>query len=378
MNHIFRGMWKNYDTEFQGILDSLRRHKELVERRASVTQYRRYQADMIEIKAQLDSRIEAEKLKKLVLIREWLAVGQQPADDHTIYQDIRKDYSTTAKWILDRDVVKQWIQDDVPAAPRKCKPYYPTHICLNPADTSAVLWMHGIPGAGVFSLPYIILPDSQSAGKTILASAIIDECRQANGFITSYFYCRDGDQNTNSAIGILKGLADQLLAQYGDLLIPSFYTRRHNSGDASLRSLDVAKKLLHDCCSIVPKLFLVVDGLDECEIVERKGAIESLTNLVGECNTIEPGKLRVLVVSQYYPDIQRLLQSCGATKLAPKIIQISETDNENDIRAYVKIWVDKIVSKNWPEENTSIEDMKEYLRSLTLVNAKGSDLITSA
>jgi hypothetical protein len=149
------------------------------------------------------------------------------------------------------------------------------------------------------------------------------------------------------------------------------------SGDASLRSLDVAKKLLHDCCTIVPKLFLVVDGLDECEVAERKGALESLTNFVGEFNTNEPGKLRILIVSQYYADIQRLLQSSGVTKLAPKIIQISETDNENDIRAYVRIWVDKIVSKNWPEQNTSIDDMKEYLRSLTLVNAKGNVITTN-
>jgi hypothetical protein len=117
MNHIFRGMWKNYDTEFQGILQSLRRHKDLVERRASVTQYRRYQGDMMEVKAALDRQIEEEKLKKLIIIREWLAVGQQPSDDHAIYQGIRKSYTTTAKWILERDAVKEWIKDDVPAAP---------------------------------------------------------------------------------------------------------------------------------------------------------------------------------------------------------------------------------------------------------------------
>jgi hypothetical protein len=161
------------------------------------------------------------------------------------------------------------------------------------------------------------------------------------------------------------------LAQYRDMLLPSFYTRRTLSGDASLRSLPVSKKLLEDCCSIVPKLFLVVDGLDECEITERKEALECLTRLVGECNAIEPGKLRVLVVSQYYPDIQRALQSTAAMKLAPTIIQISETDNESDIKTYVKIWVDKIASKNTSDENPFSEDMKEYLRNLTLVNANG-------
>jgi hypothetical protein len=127
MSHVFRGMWKNYDTEFQGILQSLRRHKDLVERRASVTQYRRYQEDMIGMKVTLDRQIEAEKLKKLVLIREWLAVGQQPADDHALYQNIRQNYSTTAKWILEREAIKQWTEDNLPAAPRMYRFIAPEH-----------------------------------------------------------------------------------------------------------------------------------------------------------------------------------------------------------------------------------------------------------
>lgn len=205
----------------------------------------------------------------------------------------------------------------------------------------------------------------------MLASAIIDECRFKSDFKTAYFYCHEGDPNTNSAIGILKGLADQLLEQCTDDLLPSFYTRRTSSGDASLRSLHVAKKLLDDCCYIVPKLFLVVDGLDECDPTDRRETLEILTRLAGECNVNEPGKLRVLVVSQQYPDIQRAFQSCGANKLAPKIIALSEEDVEGDIRAYVRIWIDKIATKNASDENPFSDDMKEYLRNLTLVNAKG-------
>jgi hypothetical protein len=233
--------------------------------------------------------------------------------------------------------------------------------------------MHGIPGAGTFLFHHFIL-SSYCAGKTVLASAIIDECTKQRDFLTSYFYCHDGDQSTNSAISILKGLADQILAQYTDLLLPSFYSRRTSSGDATLRSLNIAKKLLEDCCSIVPKLFLVIDGLDECELPERKEALEILTKLVGECNANDPGKLRVLVVSQYYQDIQRALHSSGAIKLAPAVIQISETDNEKDIKTYIKIWWDKIALKNSSEENPFTEDMKEYLRNLTLANAKGNNL----
>ncbi|KAH8733175.1 hypothetical protein GQ44DRAFT_821389 [Phaeosphaeriaceae sp. PMI808] len=335
LKHIFRAMWKSYDTEFQGILSSLRRHKDLVERRASVAQYRKYREDMIDIKMRLDQQVQEEKLKKLVTVREWLAVDQRADQDHLGYQNTRKTYSTTAQWVLKHENVEHWIEADPPATP--------------------LLWMHGIPGAG----------------KTILASAIIDKCKDKNGFLTSYFYCHDGDQSSSSAISILKGLADQLLEQYQDLLLPSFHTRRTSSGDASLRSLHQAKKLLEDCCSIIPKLFIVVDGLDECDPIDRKETLDTLTNLVGECNLIDPGKLRILVVSQNYPDIHRAFHTAGATKLAPKIIPLSELDVENDIKTYVRFWVDKIAAKNTSYENPFSEDMKEYLRNLTLVNAKG-------
>jgi cellulose biosynthesis protein BcsQ len=128
-------MWKSYDTEFQGTLQSLRRHKELVERRASVIQYRIYRDDMETLKAKLADQVEAEKLKKLVVIREWLAVGQQPIDDHAEYMKVRQKYSATAKWILDRDAVKQWTGNTNPASPCRFLPY--SLIDLSPTNTAS-------------------------------------------------------------------------------------------------------------------------------------------------------------------------------------------------------------------------------------------------
>jgi hypothetical protein len=213
--------------------------------------------------------------------------------------------------------------------------------------------MHGISGAG----------------KTILASAIIDECKQKTGFITSYFYCHDGDQSSNTAIGILKGLVDQLLDQYPTLL-PPCYTKRTSSGEPVLRSLHQAKKLFEDCCSVIPKLFVIVDGLDECE-VERKQAIDIFIGIVGLCDADEQGKLRVLFVSQEYADIRRALHSTAATRTTPRIIQLVDTDVETDISTYVRLWVDRIASKFTSAESPFTGDMKEYLRNLTVANAKG-------
>ncbi|KAF2128362.1 C2H2 domain-containing protein [Dothidotthia symphoricarpi CBS 119687] len=298
--------------------------------RSIIAQYRRYQEDIADLKSKLNKTISEEQQKKLRAVKEWLAVGQQIHQDHVSFCDIRKQYSSTARWILKHEFVKDWMGADVPPTP--------------------VLWINGIPGAG----------------KTILASAIIDECKQKTDFNTSFFYCREEDHTSNSAVGILKGIVEQLLDQHPQLL-PACYARYSSSGEPSLRSLSQAKRLVEDFCFTDVKTFVVVDGLDECEPVERKQLLDILVNIVGVCDTHEPGKLRMLLVSQDYSDIRRALHSSAVTRLTPRIVQISDTDNESDIRAYVRFEVDRIASKHSP----ITDDMKEYVRNLTVANAKG-------
>jgi hypothetical protein len=150
-------------------------------------------------------------------------------------------------------------------------------------------------------------------------------------------------------------------------MLPPCYTRRTSSGEPSLRSLTQAKKLLEDFCSTIPKLFIIIDGLDECERVERGQALDTLTEVVGQCDMANPGQVRILLVSQDYPDIRRVLHSSAVTRIAPKILPISDTDNESDIKAYTRMWVDRIASRFSP----FTDDMSEYLRNLTVANAKG-------
>ncbi|KAF2024888.1 C2H2 domain-containing protein [Setomelanomma holmii] len=332
---LFRASWRGFETEFNGILQTLQRHNALVENRFTVSQYQKYHEDMMGLKDRLNQQVEEERMKKLIRVSEWLAVGTALDDEHRSFQKIRHKYSSTARWIIDRPIIKDWIELSDPAMP--------------------LLWMHGIPGAG----------------KTILASAIIDECKKTRDSLTGFFYCHDGISGSNTAMDILKGLANQLLNQARDDLLPTFYNRRTLSGDATLRSISVAKKLLDDCCDIIPRLFLVVDGLDECGAGERKEVLETLTQLVGEYNTNEPGKLRVLIVSQHYADISKTLHGAGKTKLAPRIFPISEADVEGDIKAYVRVWVDRIAAKYIHDEKPFSEDIREYLRNLTFVNARG-------
>lgn len=124
--------------------------------------------------------------------------------------------------------------------------------------------------------------------------------------------------------------------------------------------------MLRDYCMSFGRVFVVVDGLDECNKVERKQVLEALMNIVSQGDVNEAGKLRLLIVSQDYVDIRRTLFGAGNAKISPKVVQISHEDNEDDILMYVKFWVEKIDSKY-----DLGKDVVEYLVNLTVANAKG-------
>lgn len=110
---------------------------------------------------------------------------------------------------------------------------------------------------------------------------------------------------------------------------------------------------------------MVIDGLDECETVERKQLLEFIVDIVAQCDIIEPGKLRVLIVSQDFADIKRALSPPGG-RVLPEIVSMSPTDTEDDIRMYTYIWAEQIAAKFDLDEET-----KCHLQNLTARRANG-------
>lgn len=306
-----------------------------------------YLEEMAELTAKMNATIAEERRKKMATVKDWLAVGQQNRDFHTSYRDIRSEYPNTTQWILRHDAVQEWVNSVSPSTPN--------------------LWINGIPGAGMLLFFFNSLEITLRLipiGKTILASAIIDMCTQNPVPATCFFYCRQDDLTSSSPTGIIKGLVDQLLDQHPDLL-PSCYSKRTTSGEPVLRSLSIATKMLEEFCLTLDHIYIVIDGLDECSHIERRQVLDTLSSIVSQCDVIEAGKLRLLIVSQDYVDIRRAFGS-GNNKMAPKVIQISNKDNESDIEVYVKSWVDKIAAKF-----ELSDDITAYLINLTVVNAKG-------
>ena len=173
------------------------------------------------------------------------------------------------------------------------------------------------------------------AGRTVLASVIIEDCLGSRSSTTSYFYCRETDSRKNNCLSILKGLLTQLVGRcyelgqqegFGHGLVPYVYNKTLISGELTLSTLNLAKQLVELFCQKVPRLYFVVDGLDECETKERK-LVLSILQSINESH--EPGKLRVLFVSQDYPDIKNALKTAT-------ILPLSALDNRHDIQRFVR------------------------------------------
>ncbi len=195
-------------------------------------------------------------------------------------------------------------------------------------------------------------------GKTILASVIVDSCLQDTSRATGYFYCQEDNPEKNDCISIFRGLLSQLL-NHSRELIPYCYEKYLSSGELHLTSPALAKQLLKLCFEKIPKQFIIIDGLDECNPAQRKLVLSFFTSVVDKCDEREPGKLRVLFASQDFTDIGNALQTGDIMKLTPE-------DNKNDIKAYVHEWSKKIKEKYYLNDSQI-----EFIEESTFIRSQG-------
>ncbi|KAI1413183.1 ankyrin repeat-containing domain protein [Hypoxylon sp. FL1857] len=131
------------------------------------------------------------------------------------------------------------------------------------------IWISGIPGAG----------------KSVLAGAIITKCLELSSaddkVASAYFFCTYKDSKTHLARNILSSLASQIARQNEEAfqILEEYYEElrsyKHLPGDPSPdRLLDVLARM----SSFFDQVFVVVDGLDECDI-HIEEVVENLLEL---------------------------------------------------------------------------------------------------
>ena len=133
---VFDSLWKTFDSRFQAILQSLRKHRDLIDQEASTN-------NIVEAKTWRDQQLEqirqwrVERAKDLDMaeherlsaqIREavvWFGAAQEQED--TLTKHLRACGSADRHWALQEPMILSWLEQS-----RDCQ----------------FLWLNGKPGAG--------------------------------------------------------------------------------------------------------------------------------------------------------------------------------------------------------------------------------------
>ena len=141
-HQLFRSLWKNFETRFRSILESLSRHRQLIADQAALIHYQQYQLDMQAISNHIrqygedrEKNIEdrerqeaAEMHRKHLEVLQWFSAADTTTSDQEQHTRIRREYPGSGHWILKNEKVRIWQEDDTPP--------------------SSILWLNGKPGSG--------------------------------------------------------------------------------------------------------------------------------------------------------------------------------------------------------------------------------------
>ena len=278
--HVFR-------SKFDDIINDLRQHRELVERQADLIAFQEAKRAQDDAQKHYEDHEAQERLRRRLFMRDWLdapnMAGQQEKGQLT-----REAHPRSGKWLLSRDKVKAWLDPAMSAA--------------------ACLWIHGIPGAG----------------KTVLASLLIDNCRSVANVRTIYFYCRHGDPRADNFISMARSFLDQL-SNIESSIINMLYDMAAKKEDC-FKTRKATEELLQLCLDAAGILYIVVDGLDECTEPEQKAIARWLRKYADNSGaTRDP--TRCAFFSQDDTNTRALLSTVPA-------VRITAFDNKDDIKAY--------------------------------------------
>lgn len=120
---------------------------------------------------------------------------------------------------------------------------------------------------------------------------------------------------------ILRGILLQLICRHTEL-IPYFYIKMKSSLSSILSDLSTINTLLETLCERISRLYVVIDGLDECGD-RKKDVLETFKNLVKKAEVISPGKLRVVFLSRPAPEIKNSLPAAQVFALEPENTKIN-------------------------------------------------------
>ena len=192
-------------------------------------------------------------------------------------------------------------------------------------DKTRLLWIKGDPGKG----------------KTMLLIGVVRELQQlksTHSGLVSCFFCQGTDSSLNNATAVLRGLIYQLLVQQQSL-ISHLREQYDKAGRQLFEDVNtfvalskIFTEMLHD--SRLPRVYLVVDALDECE----SGLFQLLDLIVRNAST-SSSRVKWLVSSRNRHDIEERL------RIDDSPVELSLELNAESVSGAVDAYIDHKVSE---------------------------------
>jgi hypothetical protein len=125
-------LWKDFESRFTGILESLARHRELVDKEAISIDIAEARSWRIRAEEDIERREKQRKEQQLHYVIGWLAVDDLLQEEEFDRLSERRQDGTCA-WVVSSSQLKAWNED---------------------GNSEPIIWINGIPGAGMlFSIP---------------------------------------------------------------------------------------------------------------------------------------------------------------------------------------------------------------------------------
>ena len=220
----------------------------------------------------------------------------------------------------------------------------------------------------------LIISGGPGTGKTML-SIFLTEYFETEGVLDPgthfiYFFCSAQDTKLNTAPAILRGLIYEIMKAMPNMAehLAENY-RQSNQGYFTNTSFEalwgIFENILRD--SALEQLYIILDGLDECEEASLEKLVANVHELFDESNSrSEARRFSLLVVTREIPD-------CIKLELGDFPNLRLETDAGSRLDADVSSFLDTRVSELARQKKYPLK-MRDNIEQALRVGAKGSFL----
>ena len=174
-------------------------------------------------------------------------------------------------------------------------------------------------------------------GKTTLASFLIEHLCTIPSAHVVFFYCKHEDKNRNSFVALARAIISQAVTQ-NDSLLSYVYEEAATSGEKPLNTLKRSQEILGVALKSLDKVYLIIDGLDECPPNEKKIIAPWLQILVRSLSENNHAPMKCVFFSQSDKETGKLFKGLLS-------VPIRSADLNGDIITFCKIEAQEIQQK---------------------------------